>query len=566
MNKIFYILDKEQKIAVIFLFFFGLIALSFELIGLGLIIPLIYSIIDQKFFITYPQFNFISILFGYPEKSELITYFLILIIGIYLIKNLFLTFLQWYEIKFLNNTRENISYKLFDIFLKKDINFHIKTNSSTLITYIKQDLGEYFRGLQSTIIIFIEGTLVIGIIIFLISYETKAFLVSGSVILTLSLIFYFLTSKQFQKIGKLRQEKEILRTQKLVEGFSGIREIKSFNTENLIAKNYEVLTKELSRIYRVFDFLSKLPKIYFEIIAVIGVVLLTYFLLQYHENSTRVIASIGVFSAAAFKMLPSFNRIQNAFAMLKYSEKAVNSIYQNFLFEKKNKIKKYILPPIKSKIKLERVSFKYENTNKNILKDLNFEIKLGDKICIMGQSGSGKSTLIDVISGLQVPTDGKILIDNNPIKKNYNWFDSIGYVPQDIFLFDDTIKYNITLEKSELIDENFLNLILETCQLKKFINSQPDKIDTLVGEDGIKISGGQKQRIGIARALYKKPQIILFDEATSALDKMTEKLLLENLVKLTEKQSIIFVTHKQITLETFKRKFEMKNSNLVEVK
>lgn len=326
------------------------------------------------------------------------------------------------------------------------------------------------------------------------------------------------------------------------------------------------MTKELSRIYRVFDFLSKLPKIYFEIIAVIGVVLLTYFLLQYHENSTRVIASMGVFTAAAFKMLPSFNRIQNAFAMLKYSEKAVNSIYQNFLFEKKNKIKKYILPPIKSKIKLERVSFKYENTNKNILKDLNFEINLGDKICIMGQSGSGKSTLIDVISGLQVPTDGKILIDNNPIKENYNWFDSIGYVPQDIFLFDDTIKYNITLEKSELIDENFLNLILETCQLKKFINSQPDKIDTLVGEDGIKISGGQKQRIGIARALYKKPQIILFDEATSALDKMTEKLLLESLVKLTEKQSIIFVTHKQITLGNFKRKFEMKNSNLVEIK
>ena len=566
MNKIFYILDKEQKISAIFLFFFGLIALIFELIGLGLIIPLIYSIIDQKFFITYPQFNFINILFGHPEKSELITYFLILIIAMYLIKNLFLTFLQWYEIKFLNNTRENISYKLFDIFLKKDINFHIKTNSSTLITYIKQDLGEYFRGLQSTIIIFIEGTLVIGIIIFLISYETKAFLVSGSVILTFSLIFYFLTSKQFQKIGKLRQEKEILRTQKLVEGFSGIREIKSFNTENLIAKNYEVLAKELSRIYRVFDFLSKLPKIYFEIIAVIGVVLLTYFLLQYHENSTRVIASIGVFSAAAFKMLPSFNRIQNAFSMLKYSEKAVNSIYQNFLFEKKNKIKKYISLPIKSKIKLERVSFKYENTNKNILKDLNFEINLGDKICIMGQSGSGKSTLIDVISGLQVPTDGKILIDNNPLKENYNWFDSIGYVPQDIFLFDDTIKYNITLDKSELIDENFLNLILEICQLKKFINSQPDKIDTLVGEDGIKISGGQKQRIGIARALYKKPQIILFDEATSALDKITEKLLLESLVKLTEKQSIIFVTHKQITLETFKRKFEMKNSNLVEIK
>ena len=191
MLKIFSILDKKQKNCIFFLFLFGFFAMFLELAGITLVIPIIYTLIEDDFFNAYPRFEFINAFFLYPSKENLTIYFLLLILIIYILKNTFLTFFQWYESKFLNTTRENISHKLFDNFLNKDINFHIKKNSSTLITNIRQDLAEYFNGLQSTVTILIETVIVLGIGIFLIIYEPKAFLASGVILI------FFLTYIMF---------------------------------------------------------------------------------------------------------------------------------------------------------------------------------------------------------------------------------------------------------------------------------------------------------------------------------------------------------------------------------
>ena len=343
-----------------------------------------------------------------------------------------------------------------------------------------------------------------------------------------------------------------------------MKEIKSFNAEDLISKNYKKITTELANLYTFINFLTKLPKIYFELIAILGIVTLTYFLLQYHDSSTRIIASIGVFSAAAFKTLPSFNRIQNSFSNIKYTEKAVSTIHSYFLEDNLNNRSQVI--KIKSNLKLENICFNYDDRSNNILENVNLNINLGEKISIIGESGSGKSTLVDIILGLQIPKKGKVYIDNEIIKdKDSKWFSSIGYVPQDIFLFDDTIEYNVTLKRDTQVNTELLNLILDVCQLKNFVESQPEKTLSLVGEKGVKLSGGQKQRIGIARALYKSPKIIIFDEATNALDTKTEKLLIENLTKNFQKQSLIFITHKRVPIEKFDKKFEIINRQLIKI-
>ena len=564
MLKIFSILDKKQKTAFFFLFLFGFFAMFLELAGITLVIPIIYTLIEDDFFNAYPRFEFINAFFLYPSKENLTIYFLLLILIIYILKNTFLTFFQWYESKFLNTTRENISHKLFDNFLNKDINFHIKKNSSTLITNIRQDLAEYFNGLQSTVTILIETVIVLGIGIFLIIYEPKAFLASGVILIFFSYLYYVLTSSKLKRLGKDRQAIEVLRTQRLIEGFGGVKEIKSFNAEDLISKNYKKITTELANLYTFINFLTKLPKIYFELIAILGIVTLTYFLLQYHDSSTRIIASIGVFSAAAFKTLPSFNRIQNSFSNIKYTEKAVSTIHSYFLEDNLNNRSQVI--KIKSNLKLENICFNYDDRSNNILENVNLNINLGEKISIIGESGSGKSTLVDIILGLQIPKKGKVYIDNEIIKdKDSKWFSSIGYVPQDIFLFDDTIEYNVTLKRDTQVNTELLNLILDVCQLKNFVESQPEKTLSLVGEKGVKLSGGQKQRIGIARALYKSPKIIIFDEATNALDTKTEKLLIENLTKNFQKQSLIFITHKRVPIEKFDKKFEIINRQLIKI-
>ena len=565
MLKIFSILNKKQKTAFFFLFLFGFFAMFLELAGITLIIPIIYTLIEDDFFNAYPQFEFINAFFLYPSKENLIIYFLFSILIIYVLKNTFLTFFQWYESKFLNTTRENISHKLFDNFLNKDMNFHIKTNSSTLITNIRQDLGEYFNGLQSAVTILIETVIVLGIGIFLIIYEPKASLVSGMILIFSSYLYYVLISSKIKRLGKDRQAKEILRTQRLIEGFGGVKEIKSFNAEDLISKNYKKITTELASLYTFINFLTKLPKIYFELIAILGIVTLTYILLQYHDSSTRIIASIGVFSAAAFKTLPSFNRIQNSFSNIKFTEKAVSTIHSYFLEDKTNNRNQDIID-IKSNLKLENIWFNYDDRSNNILENVNLNINLGEKISIVGESGSGKSTLVDIILGLQIPKKGKVYIDDKIIKeKDSKWFSSIGYVPQDIFLFDDTIEYNVTLKRASQVNTELLNLILDVCQLRNFVETQPEKTLSLVGEKGVKLSGGQKQRIGIARALYKSPKIIIFDEATNALDIKIEKLLIENLTKNFQKQSLIFITHKRIPIEKFDKKFEIINRQLIKI-
>jgi ABC-type multidrug transport system fused ATPase/permease subunit len=305
-------------------------------------------------------------------------------------------------------------------------------------------------------------------------------------------------------------------------------------------------------------FFLELPKIFVEIVFIFCILLLTFFFKIFNFENISLISILGLFAVAAFRTIPSVNRILNAKQTIKFLLPSLNNLKDDLNNEKINaefinsatsKLNKKLL--FENSIDINNVSYKYPNTNKDVLTNISFSIKKNEYVGIVGQSGSGKSTLLDLIMGLIIPHKGQILIDKVNINTNLiSWQNRVGYVPQSVFLIDDSIKNNITFGyNSESVDSNQLIDVCKKAQIYDFINSLDKKFETNVGEKGIKLSGGQIQRLGIARALFSNPDIIIFDEATSSLDLKTENEFLEGLELLRGKVTIIFVSHRKLSLK-----------------
>ena len=569
-KKIWNIFDKNQKTFFSKLCFFSVIAMILELVSIGFIVPIIYSLSQENFFEVYPIFNNINQLLGYPESRQLTIISLIVLFIIVFVKNIFFVYYYWLEGKFAFGTQENVSKKLFSTFIKKDYLFHTENNSADLITRIRTDTFVLREAIQSLLSLVNNGILLLGITTLLFFIEPLGFAFAIFVLIFFGSIFNYFSTKKSLEIGKIRQSQEILRTQKLQESFMGIKEIKTFSKQDYFIKSYEDLTKLLAKIYSLRHVILKLPRAFFEVVAVICIVFLTLFLFYGSENNTKIFATLGVFSFSAIRILPTLNGILAAANTFKFSQTPVEYISKNIEnyngknhsnLNLKNKFK------FNTSINFKNIYFKYSKRTNFILEDVNMNIIKGEKIVIAGDTGSGKSTLIDIILGIQKPTKGKILVDSFERELNENsWCQRIGYVPQSIYLFDETIKKNIAIGEDEKdINNKHFEKCLEISRLSEFVNKLPNKSNTYVGESGVQLSGGQKQRIGIARALYKNPDLIIFDEATNALDLNTEVEIYTSIVKELKGKTLIVVTHKK-NFHNFSNKIiKVENNKIYEI-
>tara|TARA_B100000902_G_scaffold399348_1_gene469768 strand:+ start:10343 stop:12055 length:1713 start_codon:yes stop_codon:yes gene_type:complete len=537
---------KQQK-TFIFLTFFSFIVLLLEILSIGSIFPIIYSIADPNFYKSIEFFNNFEFL-KFKNNFNFSIFIFLSLIFIVIIKNLIIAIFFWYESKFLINTQETISKNLFSKLINKEYAFHLENNTADLITRVRTDsllirevISSLFKLLQSFIFIF-------GILLFLIFIEPLGFAITLSIFLFTGSIFYFLTSKKNKQIGELRQRLEIERTKKLQESFGGIKEIKTFIKDYLFVREYENLTMKIVRPYHLRIFISKLPRLFSEVLLVLIVVILVIFLYLNSFDNTKVFALLSVFGVSAIKIIPYLNNALNSLNTFKFSKDPIEyyNKFINFRSPTQNISTQKIIN-FNEKISLNDIYFRYPKNENYVLKKINFEINKKEKIIIQGETGSGKSTLIDLLLGLQAPTSGEIFFDEQKVNNsNHNWLINFSYIPQSIYLFDDTIKNNIILEHDESkFNANLFKNCLEICELSRFVDSLKNKENTNIGEIGSNISGGQKQRIGIARALYRNSKILILDEATNALDLETEKKIYSNISKIKDKTMII-VNHRDI--------------------
>jgi ATP-binding cassette subfamily C protein len=472
-----------------------------------------------------------------------------------LLKNIYLSFFLFFQGKVIKILRTDVRNKLFKNYINAPYNFHIKNSPAVLMRNITSSVDGAIGVILSTLSITRESLILIVIFILLFFNEPTVSISAFIVLILISGIFLFFTRQTLISRGKKVQFLRENQLRTINHALGSIRETKVLNRENYLTNLFIRHVNEMEKHSFFLYFLSQTPRIFLEFIAVFTVSVTAILFVIINLSNEQILPLISLLAVCTIRLVPAFNLIISSLSTRRFSmadfelvSKQIVNVLIEDKFRNKNLIgeksyKKYFF---KDRIKFENVFFSHENSNTKILQNISLEIRQGQKIGIIGKSGAGKSTLIDIILGLIKPTRGNVLIDNLNLDYNLrNWQKQIGYVPQDIYLLDDTIRNNIAfgLNTNDVNQEAILKSI-ELSRLKDYVSSLEKKENTVVGNRGIKVSGGQKQRIGIARALYHNPKILILDEATSSLDTFNEKKIMEEIFNTAENITLIIVTHR----------------------
>ncbi len=522
-----------------------------EILGLSLIIPLLTLLTDFENNNKY--FDIIESIFSFREKTNFEAIFLlcILMAAIYLVKNLILLFINFFQLNFVKKFNVKLGYLLFNKYLSNDYKFFFGKNSSIFIRNLSTDLNLLSSSIISYALIMLESLIAISIIILLFLYNFTATLVIILVFVLIIILYLGISKQKLKSWAEERQKSENNKVKILKEALTFIKEIKLYKINNNFSNIFDIANKKLSTTMFKHLFLQTSVRLLLEVVTIL-LVLIGIVFLSYNKDINTIIPTIGLYAASAFKLIPSLNRIITSYQQIRF----VKPILENFLNELKNKgeetQKNKIYKDIDfiNSIEIKNVEYGHENRDQ-IFKNLNLKINKGLFTAIIGDSGIGKSTFIDLLSGFIIPNSGSITIDNkHDIKNNiHSWQNNIAYTPQNIIILNSSIINNIIVGRDmHNVDQNKLNLAIFISGLENLIKELPQGLNTELGELGNNLSGGQKQRLGIARAIYKDKKVLFFDEATNALDDQTNNLILSRIKNYLDKENktVVFVSHNNL--------------------
>ncbi len=549
MIKILKILNTVLNPKKIYLYLLlTLMVTVFEAFSISLIYPLLESIVNKK--------N--DTIFNLPLNIEFqIDTFklLIILLSIYFLKNTFLIFYHWWQQKFIWNIYSLCSKKLLNLYLSNDYNFFQNNKQSELIQNVHVETKNFTGAANGLFVLFLECLVSISIIFVLLYYNFLITLILLSLFFIIILLFYKFLHDRINMWGDLRIQSNRKLFQVLKEVFDGIKTVKVFNAGPIFEKMFSKhIYGFYSAVYKQNAF-KQYPRIFIELILVILFLIFLFFFDQSNTSYGEIIPYLGLILAASLRLLPSINKIMSNYNHILFLKGSSNAILRGFsnkrkIFDEnyKNKLQ------LRDIFEIKEADFFYKK--KNIFKNLNFYIKKNDCIGIYGESGSGKTTLIDIIMTLNKLDKGQILLDNLPLISDTDkkrWLANISYVPQSVFLFNDEVKNNISFE----YDEKKINIEKVIDCLKK---TKLDKFDPFyeISEGGLNLSIGEKQRLGLARALYKDPELIILDEPTSSLDKKTEREIIDFLEKFKMGRTMIIISHNLECLKICNRIIKIK--------
>ena len=552
-KKLIFLLTPRERIQAILIFCVILIMAFIEIAGLASIVPFMAILSDPNVIENNSKLNIVyqfSRDFGIENEKQFLflsglLVFLLLVIS--LIIKAFATYLQ---VNFSSTAKFNLEKRLVTSYLSQSYVWFLDRHSADLGKNILGEVGTVIKGgVQSMINLITRSVVAIAVLILLLIVDTQLTLIVSFMLGLTYLVIFTLTRSFLKYIGNERFKANRWRFTIVSEAFGAVKEIKLGGFEKNYVDRFSEPAKKLAKYEAIFGVLSQLPRFAIEAVAFGGMLLITLYLMARSNNFVNIVPTIALYTFAGYRLLPLLQGIFDSLNTLRYSKASIDSLHDDLKRLQTSDLSnnKKVLK-LKKEINLNNISFSYPNSSLLNLKNINLKIPTGSNIGIVGITGSGKSTLIDVILGLHKPKNGSLEVDDEKIDNlnRRSWQQSIGYVPQQIFLFDDTIASNIAFGvDSKSIDQSAIEKAAKIANIHEFIvNDLPLKYNTLIGERGIRLSGGQRQRLGIARALYHNPKVLILDEATNALDIRTEQLVIEEIKKLREDRTMIMITHR----------------------
>lgn len=576
-QKLNYIFDKKQKGSFVVLAVMILIGGVFETLGVSMLIPAVNAIMQpdlvREKIGKFPALShFLTQDLQLNTDAKLLCALFGFLIGLYVVKNLYLLLLAYKQNRFIARARNDMISRVMREFLNRPYEEYLGADIPTVFRITDGDIPHTFSLVLALLQLMTECVVSLFLVIYLIRVNWQMTLLLMLVLALLTLWNAKVLKKKLNAIGKRNQDIQSRIAKWRIQSIYGLKDVKVLNRQDFFIRNYYESGKVGAELATKYAVLNNLPHLVIETIFMATILGFMMALLTSGQNLSAFLPQLMAFGVAAIRVMPSANRINTYMTEIAYEQPSLDFVYENLTDAMKTN-KKMAAERAKvaggalhleKEIRLEGITFRYPDGDRNIFSDASMVIPKGKSVGIKGASGAGKSTIVDILLGLLHVQKGEITCDGANIFSNYeSWLSQIGYIPQSIYLIDESIRDNIAFGIDEReIDDARIREVAAEAQLLEFIDSLPEGLDTKIGDRGVRLSGGQRQRIGIARALYHNPEILVFDEATSALDNETEAALMGAINSFHGRKTMIIIAHRLNTIENCDLIYEVKGEKI----
>ncbi len=558
LRKIGVLLDGKQKRFMALLVFMMLIGAILEVASIGIIVPVITVVMEEDAVTKDGVVKTLYELFHMQSKQQFVIVIMLMLVALFVVKNIYIYIQQKVMLKFVYGNQFRTSERMMKNYLRKGYEFYLNSDTAMIQRNITSDVNNMYALILAVLQLVSEGIVFICLLCVLMVSDLVMTVFIGIVLLILLLAIKLWLKPIMRKAGEDNQNFYSGLFKWISQTVQGIKEVKIAGKEQYFVNEYIKCGKGYVDAVQKYSLYNQIPRLLIESVSIACMILYMLFLVLKGTDTTSMMTTIGAFAAAAVRLIPCANRINNQLNTIAYCEPFFMGVSDNlqdeidgkntdmsFADEAQEKL------PVKKSIRLRDITYAYPNTDALIFDHADMEVPVGAAVGIVGASGAGKTTVVDILLGLLEVKTGTIYADDKDIKTHYRaWLKNIGYIPQMIFMLDDTIRRNVAFGvANESIDEDRVWEVLKEAQMDEFVRNLPEGLDTGIGERGIRLSGGQRQRIGIARALYNDPEVLILDEATSALDNDTEAAIMDSINRLHGKKTLIIIAHRLQTIE-----------------